>query len=176
MHTEPGSMNYWLWLGAALGVGFATFASAVGAIASVLKSASFSKKRGTMILLFISNFASGNALYEYEYIIKKIINNQSISPQTAISQIIAFICWVAQFYQYLSHNVLTLAERQEFAWYSTGMSRLGHSFYFIVAGILLVFINITFLCIAVRVERQERRARHDDPAYDEKQQGAIMLY
>lgn len=80
MHTEPGSMNYWLWLGAALGVGFATFASAVGAIASVLKSASFSKKRGTMILLFISNFASGNALYEYEYIIKKIINNQSISP------------------------------------------------------------------------------------------------
>lgn len=69
MHTEPGSMNYWLWLGAALGVGFATFASAVGAIASVLKSASFSKKRGTMILLFISNFASGNALYEYEYII-----------------------------------------------------------------------------------------------------------
>lgn len=52
-------MNYWLWLGTTLGVGFATFASAVGAIASVLKSASFSKKRGTMILLFISNVSSG---------------------------------------------------------------------------------------------------------------------
>lgn len=59
MRAEPAAMNWWLWLGAALGVGFATFASAVGAIASVLKSASFGKKRGTMVLLFVSNVASG---------------------------------------------------------------------------------------------------------------------
>lgn len=177
MRTEPGSMNYWLWLGSALGVGFATFASAVGAIASVLKSASFSKKRGTMILLFISNFASGKL---YNYYISLITTDDNLNIFIcfpAISQIIAFICWIAQFYQYLTHNVLTLAERRDSAWYSTGMSQLSHSFYFVVAGILLVLINITFLCIAVRIERQERRrARHDDPAYDEKQQGAIMLY
>lgn len=59
MSAEPDSMNYWLWLGAALGVGFGLLASAIAAIASVLKSASFSKKRGTLILLFISNVASG---------------------------------------------------------------------------------------------------------------------
>lgn len=59
MRAEPAAMNWWLWLGAALGVGFATFASAVGAIASVLKSASFGKKRGTMVLLFVSNVTSG---------------------------------------------------------------------------------------------------------------------
>lgn len=59
MRNEPNWMNWWLWLGAALGVGFGTFASAVGAIASVLKSASFGKKHGTMILLFVSNAASG---------------------------------------------------------------------------------------------------------------------
>lgn len=59
MRAEPAAMNYWLWLGAALGVGFATFASAVGAIASVLKSASMGKRRGTMVLLFVSNVASG---------------------------------------------------------------------------------------------------------------------
>lgn len=55
-------MNYWLWLGAALGVGFGLFSSALAAIASVLKSASLSKKRGTMIVLFISNFASGKCV------------------------------------------------------------------------------------------------------------------
>lgn len=59
MRTDPTAMNWWLWLGAALGVGFATFASAIGAIASVLKSASLGKKRGTMVLLFVSNTASG---------------------------------------------------------------------------------------------------------------------
>lgn len=97
--------------------------------------------------------------------------------QTAISQILAFVCWLAQFYQYLTHNVLTLADRNENAWYSTGMSQLGHSFYFVVAATLIVLVNLTLLCMAVRMERQERRrARYDDPTYDEKQQGAIMLY
>lgn len=56
-------MNYWLWLGATLGVGFGIFSSAVGAIASVLKSASYSKKRGTMIMIIISNCASGKNTY-----------------------------------------------------------------------------------------------------------------
>lgn len=59
MRSEPDSMNFMLWLGAALGVGFGLLASAIAAIASVLKTASISKKRGTLILLFISNVASG---------------------------------------------------------------------------------------------------------------------
>lgn len=63
IRNEPTVMNYWLWLGAALGVGFGLFSSALAAIASVLKSASLSKKRGTMIVLFISNFASGKCIY-----------------------------------------------------------------------------------------------------------------
>lgn len=56
-------MNYWLWLGAALGTGFGLFSSAIGSIAAILKSASGAKKEGTMILLFISNFASGIFLF-----------------------------------------------------------------------------------------------------------------
>lgn len=89
---------------------------------------------------------------------------------------LAFICWMLQFYQYLTHNVLTLANREE-KWYSNGMAYLGHSFYFVVAGIVIVLINLTLLFMAVRLERKERmRGRHDDPAYDEKMQGAIMLY
>lgn len=106
-----------------------------------------------------------------------MLNIYCICPGLAISQILAFVCWLVQFYQYLTHNVLTLADRQDNNWYSTGMSQLGHSFYFVFVGIVIVLINITLLCMAVRMERQERRrARHDDPAYDEKQQGAIMLY
>lgn len=59
IRKEPNSMSYWLWLGAFLATGFALFSSAVGAIASVIKSASISKKHGTMILLMISNSSSG---------------------------------------------------------------------------------------------------------------------
>jgi len=60
IRSEPEVMNYWLWLGAALGTGFGLFSSAIGAIASVLKSASASRKHGTVVLLIISNAASGN--------------------------------------------------------------------------------------------------------------------
>lgn len=60
IRAEPNVINYWLWIGTALGTGFGVLSSAVGAIASVLKSASYSKKHGTVVLLFISNFSSGN--------------------------------------------------------------------------------------------------------------------
>lgn len=59
MNAEPNFMSSWLWLGAFIGTGFGLFSSAVAAIASVLKSASEAKKHGTMILLFVSNSASG---------------------------------------------------------------------------------------------------------------------
>lgn len=59
IRSEPDFMSYWLWLGTFIGTGFGLFASAVAAIASVLKSASSAKKHGTMILLFVSNSASG---------------------------------------------------------------------------------------------------------------------
>lgn len=62
-------------------------------------------------------------------------------------------------------------------WYTHGLASLGHSFYFIVVGIIFAFINLALLVAAVKMERRERqKLRHDDPAYDEKAQGAIMLY
>lgn len=203
-------MNYWLWLGAALGVGFGLLSSTLAAIASVLKSASLSKKRGTLILLFISNVASGMVHFKSEtdktvkeagfiilfleasiyktkfsflsspevscILIIFLTNSLSPSPLTAVAQILAFICWLVQFYQYLTHNVLTTTDR-ETHWYTHGLASLGHSFYFLVVGLLFVFVNIGLLIAAVNMERREhRKARHDDPAYDEKAQGAIMLY
>lgn len=93
-----------------------------------------------------------------------------------MAQILAFICWLVQFYQYLTHNVLTTTDR-ETHWYTHGLASLGHSFYFLVVGLIFVFVNIGLLIAAVNMERREhRKARHDDPAYDEKAQGAIMLY
>lgn len=105
MKTEPESMNFWLWLGAALGVGFGLLASAIAAIASVLKSASISKKRGTLILLFISNVASGmfnltTAITIKEFMVfgslvcKTVIkntvpNSNSLSENIALQQISA---------------------------------------------------------------------------------------
>lgn len=93
---------------------------------------------------------------------------------SAMSQIIAFACWVAQFYQYLSNNVLLAADR-DMHWYSKDMSKLGHSFYLVVVGILVVIVNIVILVIAYRMEKRERRPVSQEP-YDEKMAGAIMLY
>lgn len=72
--------------------------------------------------------------------------------------------------------MLTAYDR-ETHWYTHGLASLGHSFYFIVIGIIFTCINLALLVIAVNMERRERqKLRHDDPAYDEKAQGAIMLY
>lgn len=60
LRSEPNFMSYWLWLGAFVGTGMGLLSSAIGGIASVLKSASPRKKHGTMCLLFFSNGASGN--------------------------------------------------------------------------------------------------------------------
>lgn len=59
LRSEPTFMSYWLWLGTFVGTGLGLFSSAIGGIASVMKSASPQKKHGTMCLLFCSNGASG---------------------------------------------------------------------------------------------------------------------
>lgn len=59
LRSEPSFMSYWLWLGTFVGTGLGLFSSAIGGIASVMKSASSQKKHGTMCLLFVSNGASG---------------------------------------------------------------------------------------------------------------------
>lgn len=59
LRSEPNFMSYWLWLGTFVGTGLGLFSSAIGGIASIMKSASPQKKHGTMCLLFFSNGASG---------------------------------------------------------------------------------------------------------------------
>lgn len=61
LRDDPNFMSYWLWLGTYIGTGLGVLASAIGGIASILKSMSHQKKVGTMILLFISNTASGKS-------------------------------------------------------------------------------------------------------------------
>lgn len=150
LRDEPDVMSYWLWLGTALGAGFGALGGAVGAIASVLKSSSASKKTGTMLVLFVSNFLSG------------------------ISQVLSFVCWLIQFIQYLKHNVLLMEDRENH-WYSVGLASLGTSFYFVVAGIVVVLLNIILLIVATTMERRERNQVLEIPT-DEKTHGAIMLY
>ncbi|KFB46252.1 AGAP004587-PA-like protein [Anopheles sinensis] len=150
IRDEPEVMSYWLWLGAALGTGLGVLGGVIAAIASVLKAASASKKTGTMVVLFVSNLLTG------------------------ISQTIALVCWLIQFYNYLTHNVL-LAEDRNNNWYSTGLTMLGSSFYFIAGGIALVLINLILLIVAVRLERWEKQ-KFLNPTTDDKTQGAIMLY
>lgn len=150
IRTEPNIMNFWLWLGAALGTGFGLLSSAISAIASILKAASASNKHGVMVLLFIANIASAG------------------------SQILAFICWLVQFYMYLTHNVLA-AEDLKLNWYSNGRAYIGFSFYFIVVSIIIVIVNIVILITAYRNEKRETRVVDSYPLED-KTQSAIMLY
>lgn len=93
----------------------------------------------------------------------------------AISQIFAFLCWLIMFYHYLKHNLLPQSYVQQ-SWHTRDMSWLGHSFYFVLAGVLVVIVNLVILYIVIRMERKERRPiRREDPV-DEKMVGAIMLY
>jgi len=147
IQNEPDTMNFWLWLITALGTGFGLLSCAIAAIASVLKAASAAKKRGTMVLLFASNISS------------------------AAAQVIAFICWLVQFYQYLTHNVLAMEDHK---WYSHGLAYLGYSFYLLIAATLVVVLNIMVLIYAKRCEHHDRQRL--EPPSEEKNQSAIMLY
>uniref|UniRef100_A0A1A9Z9J2 MARVEL domain-containing protein n=1 Tax=Glossina pallidipes TaxID=7398 RepID=A0A1A9Z9J2_GLOPL len=149
MQTEQQPMNFWLWLITALGTGFGLLSCAISAIAAVFKAASAAKKPGTMLVLFASNISS------------------------ALSQVLAFICWLVQFFQYLQHNVLAIEDRRH-NWYSHGLASLGYSFYLVVVSTLVVFLNITILFHARR--REKREVRHLQPPSEEKHQSAIMLY
>lgn len=152
MRHEPSLLNYWLWLGTAVGGGLGAFSSAVGAIAGVIKSAAPSKKKGTLVLLFVSHVAA------------------------ALSTSLAFICWIVHFIQQLTHNILIQEDRNQ-NWYTKHV-RLGHSFYFVVASFCLILVNIILICVAVSWERRDRRRRRHiaEPPVDEKTHGAIMLY
>lgn len=56
------------------------------------------------------------------------------------------------------------------------LSNFGHSFYFVLIGILFVIVNLVILVIVVMMEKKERRpVRRPEPT-DEKTVGAIMLY
>ncbi|XP_018786675.1 PREDICTED: uncharacterized protein LOC108967600 [Bactrocera latifrons] len=143
----PETMNFWLWLITALGTGFGLLTCAISAIAAVLKAASAAKRPATMVLLFASNISS------------------------AAAQVIAFVCWLVQFYQYLQQNVLAVQDRH---WYSHGLAYLGYSFYLVIASTLVVILNIIILLHAKRRERADRQRL--EPPSEEKNQGAIMLY
>lgn len=87
---------------------------------------------------------------------------------------LAFICWIAEFYGYLKTNVLIAEDRKH--WHTMHLSDFGHSFYFVLIGILFVIVNLVILIVVVMMENRERRpVRRPEPT-DEKTVGAIMLY
>lgn len=55
------------------------------------------------------------------------------------------------------------------------LSGFGHSFYFVLVGILFVIVNIVILVVVVAMEKKERRPVRQEPV-DEKTVNAIMLY
>jgi hypothetical protein len=142
--TEEEFMDYNLWLLTALGTGLSLFASAVSAIASVIGSI---KQKGGMALMIMSNATAG------------------------IGQIIAFICWVLQFYKHLQFNVLLRDEQKR--WSSKGEASFGYSFFFIVFAFVVVIINLTLLFSASRMQRTNRK--NLEPI-EEKEGNSIMLY
>ncbi|XP_016978985.1 uncharacterized protein LOC108044473 [Drosophila rhopaloa] len=149
VRTENGDSSFWLWLLTTLGTGFGLLACAIAAIAAVLKSASAAKRGGTMVLLLAANISAAGA------------------------QVVAFLAWLMQFYNYFSLNVL-LAEQQQQHWYSTGLAYLGYSFYLVVISTIVVLLNIAVLLYAKRRDLRDRRRL--EPPSEDKNKAAIMLY
>lgn len=102
-----------------------------------------------MVILFVSNVSSLGA------------------------QATALIAWGIQFYKGLIHNVLLMDDLNQH-WYTTGLARLGSSFYFVAIGFVIALVNIILLISAVVVERRQMR-RYQSGDNDENK-GAIMLY
>lgn len=147
---EEDVIQYIWWLLTTIGVGLGLFCSFVSGVAAVIRAASASKKRGTMILLYISNVSS------------------------LASQLVALIAWGIQFYKGLTKNVL-LAEDLNNGWYTTGMAWFSTSYFYVIAGVLVAIINIILLIAATSsASRYHRRVNTDN--VDDKMQGAIMLY
>lgn len=143
-------MQYIWWLLTTLGVGLGLLCSFVSGVASVIRAASAAKKRGTMVILFVSNISALS------------------------SQLLALIAWTIQFYKSLRRNVL-LTEDLNANWNSEGLAWLSTSFYFVVGGVVVAAINLALLVAAVSVEtRFSRRLQRD--IRDDKMHGAIMLY
>lgn len=151
MRDEPDLLNYWLWLGTNVGAGLGAFAAAVSAVAGVVKSAAPKKKKGALVLLFVSHVSA------------------------ALATSLSFICWAVHFVQQLMHNIVIQSDRDQ-KWYTQHV-HLGHSFYFVVASFCLILLNILLICLAVHWERNDQRRRRHiaEPPVDEKT-GAIMLY
>ncbi|KAH8294730.1 hypothetical protein KR018_002287, partial [Drosophila ironensis] len=149
VRTENDVTSFWLWLLTTLGTGLGLLACAVAAIAAVLKSASGAKRGGTMVLLLAANTSAAGA------------------------QVVAFVSWLVQFFQYFTHNVL-LAEHQHQEWYSTGLAYLGYSFYLVVISTFVIMLNIAILLYVRRKELSDR-SRLELPSEDKNQTG-IMLY
>lgn len=137
--------NYHLWLFTALGTGFSLFASSVGAVGSVI--ATIKEQSGTA-LITTSNVVSG------------------------MGQIVALVCWMIQFIQYLQHNVLLAIDQEK--WSSKGQSTFGYSFYFILMAFGFIILNIVLLVSARRIDKRYRRSL-EGPT-DEKEGNSIMLY
>lgn len=143
-------IQYIWWLLTTIGVGLGLFSSFIGGVSSVIRAASASKKRGTMIILFVSNISSLSA------------------------QLLALIAWGIQFYKSLMHNVL-LAEDLNSGWYTTGMAWFSTSYFYVLAGVFVAIINLVLLIAATSsASRYHRRVNTDN--VDDKMQGAIMLY
>ncbi|XP_017015406.1 uncharacterized protein [Drosophila takahashii] len=149
VRTENGETSFWLWLLTTLGTGFGLLACAVAAIAAVLKSASAAKRGGTMVLLLAANISAAGA------------------------QVVAFVAWLVQFYNYFALNVL-LAEHQQQHWYSTGLAYLGYSFYLVVISTTVVLLNIAVLLYAERRDLRDRQSL--EPPSEDKNKAATMLY
>lgn len=142
--TEEEFMDYYLWLFTALGTGLSLFASAIAAVASVIGSI---KKRGGMAMMVASNTIAG------------------------IGQLLAFVCWVLQYFKYLQHNVLLRDEQKR--WTSKGGATFGYSFFFIVFAFIVVIINLILLLTAARIEKTHRKGLEP---IEEKEGNSIMLY
>lgn len=143
--SEDDFMNYWLWVLTALGTGLSLFASAVAAVASVIGTI---KEKGGMKMMVVSNTVA------------------------ATGQLIAFICWVLQFFYHFQHNHLLLnADKNR--WTSQGQASFGYSFFFIVFAFAIVIINLILLLSAARVGKRYRKSLEP---IEEKEGNSIMLY
>ncbi|XP_063228603.1 clarin-2 [Bacillus rossius redtenbacheri] len=89
-----------------------------------------------------------------------------------VLNVTAVALWGVQFFQKLQHNVMSQEDRDN-QWYSEHMASLGYSFWFVVAAVVMLTVNIVVLYVGVARTREKKSP---EPMLEEKTNGAIMLY
>lgn len=168
MLRNPNLMTFGLWLLTILSISIAMIFGLVGAIFSIINT----------VMTPIETITGVQGLYLWNGLASKCLCFLPDQPGFNVLLLAGLFCacasitWTVQYMENIRINIMTDEERQD-GWTSRGRTRLGYSYYLVLASFLVYVFNIALIYIANRTTRSRQNNR---PIMDKHPEGLIMLY